>query len=482
MKSNVVFSIREGMIKFFQVSGTSKKLVTGVDVINTANQGDAQISQTLSAFIKKRKLNFAESRVTILVPRSRVILRHMTFPSQREDEIRSMIDLQVGNRIPYSREEVEIDFQILSKTADGYAKVAVVIIPQEIAMRYWKIFSDSKVPVQRISISSIGLWLLYQQQPDLSDKLGAMCDLDVNHTEICLCTKAYWLTSREIPVGFVQMQRDGYVEFLKQWELTQNNTSGEKLTGAVETVYLASIANRAPGLGIEMAKMQNDLTIKEILLTQTLGRARGVQWPKSMTDDGVSVASLAGVAFSPEVPPIDLIPRAVRQAQEQRAYQRQLVILGIWVTAALISLGLALGMGFFRKNVQLAQLEDRLRDTKHDALQVSDQLQKVYDIEGMIKNRLIFSDLARDIYRLLPAHVYLVNITISDGDTLSLQGVSSNSVEINQFQKGMVNSQSFSNVSLDYVNKRVTQQGEVEYFKITCTLKSYSHSRESGNL
>ncbi len=236
----------------------------------------------------------------------------------------------------------------------------------------------------------------------------------------------------------------------------------------METVYLASTANRAYALGIEMAKMQNDLTIKEILLTQTLGLARGVQWPMAMTDDGVSVASLAGIAFSQEPPPIDLIPRAVKQAQEQRVYQRQLVILGIWITAALISLGLALGMGFFKKNVQLARLEDQLHDTKRDALKVEAQLRKTYDIEGMIKGRLIFSDLAQEIYRLLPVQVYLVSITISDGDTLSLQGVSSNSVEINQFQKDMVDSPRFSNVSLDYVNKRVTQQGEVDYFKITC--------------
>ena len=202
-----------------------------------------------------------------------------------------------------------------------------------------------------------------------------------------------------------------------------------------------------------------------------------MQWPKLMTDDGVSVASLAGIAFSSEKPPIDLIPRAVRQIQEQRAYQRQLIILGIWVAAALISLGLALGMGFFRKNIQLAQLEDQLRDTKRDAFKVENQLQKINDIEGMIKDRLIFSDLAREIYRLLPAQLYLVSITISDGNTLSLQGVSSNSVEINQFQKDMVDSPRFSNVNLDYVNKRVTQQGEVDYFKITCTLKSVNWSK-----
>jgi Tfp pilus assembly PilM family ATPase len=104
MKSNVVFHISEGMIKFLQVSGTQKKLVTGVDVINTGSQSDAQISQSLSTFIKQRKLNFAESRVTILIPRSSAILRSMVFPSQKQDEIRSMIDLQVGGKIPYARE------------------------------------------------------------------------------------------------------------------------------------------------------------------------------------------------------------------------------------------------------------------------------------------------------------------------------------------------------------------------------------------
>jgi len=471
MKSNLVFHISEGMIKYLQVS-TAKKLVTAVDVINTGNQSDAQISQTLSAYFKQQKINFIDSRVTILVPRSRAILRHMVFPSHKEDEIRSMIDLQVGTRIPYVREEVEIDFQILSKTADGYAKVAVVIIPQEIAMRYWKIFSDSKIPVHRISISSIGLWLLYQQQPDLSDKPGAIFDLDIDHCEICLCTKAHWLTSREIPIGFDQMQQDGYVEILKQWELTQNNTSGEKLTGLVETVYLASTANRAYALGIEMSKIQNNLTIKEVLLTETLSLARGVQWPKLMTEDGVSVASLVGVAYNPQMPPIDLIPRTVRQSQERRVYRRQLIILGIWVTVALISLTLAFGMGFFRKNVQLARLEDQLRDSNREALKVEDQLHKVYDIEGIIKDRLIFSNLAHEIYRLLPAQVYLVSITINNGNTLSLQGVSSNPVDINQFQKDMVDSPDFSNVSLDYVNKRVAQQGELDYFKITCTLKT----------
>jgi len=311
---------------------------------------------------------------------------------------------------------------------------------------------------------------LYQQQSVLSNKPGAIFDLDVDHSEICLCTKDYWLTSREIPIGFKQMQRDGYIEILNQWELTKNNISGEKLTVPVELVYLASTANDANGLMLELAKLQSGLTTKDIHLTQILSLANGVKWPKLMTDDGVSVASLAGIAFSAQASPIDLIPRAVRQAQKQRAYQRQLIVLGVWITAALVSLGLALGMGFFRKNFQLARLEDRLRVTKYEVFKVEDQLQRINDIEGVITDRLIFSNLAGEIYRLLPAQISLVSFTISDGNTLSLEGVTSNPVAINQFQRDMVNSKYFSNVSLDYDNKRVTQDGEVDYFKITCIL------------
>jgi len=469
MKSNAVFSISEGMIKFLQVSGTTKKLVSAVDVINIDKQSDAEISRSLINFIKQRKLNLAESRVTVLIPRSRAILRHMLFPSQKPDEIRSMIDLQVGSRIPYSREEVEIDFQVLSQTVDGYSKVAVVIIPQEIAMRYWKIFSLAKIPVQSMTISSVGLWMLYRQQPDAADKLGAIIDLDVDHSEICLCYRSYWVTSRDTPQGFDQMQQDGYGEILKQWKLTQNNAGGE-MPSAVSSVYLASTANRAYALAIEMAKIQSDLTIKEIHLTQALPVLRGVQWPKTMTEDGVSVASMAGIAFSAENPPIDLTPRSVLQNKVQHNYQRQLIFLGIWVTAALISFGLALGIGTFKKNAELSRVEKELRDSKRDAFAIEGQLQKTEDIERVLKGRLIFSDLAREIYRILPPQLYLVSITISDGNTLSLQGIASNPVDINQFQRGMVQSSRFSNVSLDYVNKRVAQQGEVDYFKITCTL------------
>jgi Tfp pilus assembly protein PilN len=240
------------------------------------------------------------------------------------------------------------------------------------------------------------------------------------------------------------------------------------------SVYLISTSQQAHALAVEMSKTQNDLKVKEIHLLRNLKTARNAQWPKAITETGVSVAPLAGIAFHNEPAPINLIPMSVKQTQQQRTYQRQLVILSIWVTAAMVSLGLALGMGFFKKNVQLAKLNDQIRSIKQDGLKVEKQLQKVHDIEYLISHHLIFADLARGLSQWMPSQVYLVSITIADGKTLSIQGVSSNPANIYQFQKNMVNSQQFSNVALDYANKRITQQGEVDYFKFTCTLRSAS--------
>lgn len=443
-----------------------RKTASAIDVIDIDKQTDEQISETLRNYVRQKKLSFADSRVTVLLPRSRAILRHMVFPSQKDEEILAMINLQVGSHIPYVREEVEIDFQVLSRTPEGYSRVAVVIIPQEIAKRYWKIFLDAKLPVHGISISSIGLWLFYQTQ-DVPEKAGAIVDMDVDRCEICLCQKSQWLNSREISVGLSQLQQDGCAELLKQWELTQQTSSGEKIFLA--TAFLVSTSGGSPILRDELASKHPELNVKEVILEKTIPLARGVRWPAAAVEGGVSMVSLAGVALSSETPPIDLIPHEITESHRKREEQRQLIIAASWMAAALVGVGLALGVGTFRKHLELLQLQSQVDEVKRNASGVEEQSHKVDAIEALLRSRLIFSNLASDLSRMLPAQSYLVNMSVTEGNVLSMEGVSSNPVEINQFQKDMVDSRLFSHVSLDYVNKRVTQQGEVDYFKITCT-------------
>ncbi|MBF0510793.1 MAG: pilus assembly protein PilM [Candidatus Omnitrophica bacterium] len=477
MKTSTVFHINEGKIKFLQMANGHKKLVTALDVLDIAQQGDEAIIQTLVSFLKQKKINFNNGQVSIVVPRSWVILRLLHLPSHQEDEIRSMIDLQIGEYIPYAREDVELDFQILSKTPDGYSKVAVVIIPQEIAMRYWTIFNQAKIPVHRMTISSVGLWLWYQQQPGLSDKPAAVFDLDMNSSEICLCCKTHMMASREIPIGFDQIQKDGYEEILKQWELTQNTIS-DKVFEKNTSVYLMMTTDKNSGLSNELKRLNEGLLVKEIYLTKELTLKKGLQWPQAIIEEGISLAALAGIACCSMNIPVDLVPKSIKESKNKRLLKRQLIVLSIWFTTGLISLGFALGMGYFKKNMELARLEEALAETKHESASVKKQLQKIHDIEDIIKKRLIFSNLVEKITPLLAPEMYLVNISISEKNTLSFQGLTQKSTAINQFQSDLVNTHDFSDVKLEYVNKRMTQQGEIDYFKMTCIINSSGDKNE----
>ncbi|MBI4310047.1 MAG: pilus assembly protein PilM [Candidatus Omnitrophica bacterium] len=466
MTSTMVFHINEGTIKFLQVTGAQKKTITAFDVIAIKDLTDAQISGQLAALVKQQGLKCREARVIVLVPRARLILRHMTLPSHKESELRAMIDLQVVNHIPYAREEVEIDFQILTKTPDGYAKIVAAIIPREEAMRYWNIFTGAQIPVHCVTISSVGLWLLYKLQQDAPEQLGGIIELDANHSEICLCHKTHWLRSREIPVGLTQIQQDGNGgEFLKQLELTQGNTEG----AAGGVLYIVSTAGQTDVLSIDMAKDQ-DLAVKEINLARSFSVAKNMFGSRRLMAE-VSWASLAGIAFGPYPPPVDLTPQIIRQQKRQKALRRETVVLGIWFAAALITSALALGIGLLKKNIQSGQIEKNFKAVKPEADMVERQMRQVRDIEQTFKRRLIFAGLVQEINRLLPPRLSLVSLSISDGNILTFQGISSRPGDINQLQKDMVDSPFFATVNLDYVNKRVTQDGEVNYFKITCAIK-----------
>ena len=131
MKSTIVFHISQGMIKFLQVTGIQKKTITAFEVIAIDQLTDAQISQRLSVLIKQQHLRWREARVVVLIPRTRSILRYMTLPSHQESELRAMIDLQVVSHIPYAREEVEIDFQVLTKPPTVIQKLSLSSFPMK---------------------------------------------------------------------------------------------------------------------------------------------------------------------------------------------------------------------------------------------------------------------------------------------------------------------------------------------------------------
>lgn len=477
MKSTVVFQIEEHMVKCLRVSNTPKKVVTAVDVIQVSGMSDAQVSVRLEQWIKDRRITFKETYVVALVPRARCILRYMTLPSHQESEVRDMIDLQVANHIPFAREEVEVDFQILTKSADGYSKAAVVILHQDAALRYWKIFEDAHIPVNTLTLSTVGLWLLGHLQPNLPNQLFGIIDLDVHASEICMCEKDYWLASREIPVGLKNLRAEGNKEFIRQCKLTQENMAKEKIGQNIRVMYVVTTAGNLGSMSDELSVAMGCI-VKEIDVLKGLPMAKNIQWSQSIMEDAVSMAPLVGVALSPQPPRLNLVPRAVRERRSEKARSKELIMCGIWLAAALIVGGLIVFMNFYKSHVRLSQADKRLELAMQQAKPIEQKLKVVRAAEQHLAQRALFGEWMNEVFNAFPPGISLTSLELSNGNIIAFEGITSNVNDVSMVQQSLASGGVFTNVRLDYVNKRATQEGEFNYFKITGMIKAAQGTNE----
>ena len=465
MKSTMIFQISEGSVKFLHID--SNKKILQADIVSTGSIEEALTTQNLKNFIQQKRLKFRGARVIVVIPRSRAILRRMNLPSHQDDELRSMAALQGSGHVPYAREDVEMDFQVLRKSSDGYAQVMAVVAPKEIMLKWWKIFSEAGIPVDCMTVSSVGLWLLCSRQPALGSKLAGIIDVDSDHTEICFCYKEHWLNAREIPLGFKQMQDQGAAELLKQWDLSCTQLLNEKVTDPISAVFLAGQAERVPSLKDQLAQQQGFAPVSIMLERKPAKFSGPVSWAASM-----------GIAMGPAAVPINLMPQEIRNMQAQRSHRRELKEFLGWIAAAFILLAVSLSMGIINKNIELGSLKKKFEAAKKDSGVVEEQLRKIREIEDLFKNRRIFAEWIKAIYQILPPQLSLVSMTLSNEKILSLQGIAANATDISKLQEGMINSPLFAKVNLDYVNKRVIPEGEVNYFKITCVIKPEKGANE----
>src|SRR3989338_2358429 len=102
-KLTTVIEITDTHIKLFQArtSGTGS-ILTYFDNKKITTFSDEAVTKLLSTMVARQRIS--SGHVLCVIPRRFAILKHASFPSHQEEEIRKMVSLQVVNNVPYSRE------------------------------------------------------------------------------------------------------------------------------------------------------------------------------------------------------------------------------------------------------------------------------------------------------------------------------------------------------------------------------------------
>jgi len=447
-------------------------VLTHCGLLDISGLSDEAIAKKLIALDKTKKLQLKKSEVVGVVSRQNVILRYLNLPSQNRQELSQMVELQIDNHLPYAREDVVLDFMVLNTGADGYSKVLIVIVLKDIVLRLVKILELAKVPVDRVTMSSLGILDWYKMVGKCAG-VAVLLDIGQQESEICICDENHLLTSRQVPLGLHMIESQSS-EFIKQIDLTVGSYNKEKLGPFAERMEVFSSKEEIHSFCDHLSKEYTmSVEYKRTLGNPSMPLVKPFIWPEGVLSGGPSVTSVMGLSCAHSLKEgINLVPTQVKDAQDHRKERVLLIRLGVIGLATLLTVTLALNLGAMQRRSYLNGLEKQLKEVKAKVSQSEKKTARVNQLKSAVQNRLVFIDVMDEIYTLLPKGISLVAITISDGHGLSLQGVSFHGEEINRFQKALVDSARFSNVNLDYVNKRTTQEGEVNYFKITFQVKA----------
>jgi Tfp pilus assembly protein PilN len=410
------------------------------------------------------------SEVILLVPRQYAVLRTLLLPSSDPEEVRKMGELQAAGHSPYSAQEAVVDIIPVAQTPDGFSRVISVLLPKEKVFSGARILQKAGLTVSRVTLSSWGILEWFRLNPAAPQEGAVLVvNIDQQISEIAVFDGRRILVLRVMVWGADELSGGQFDDCARQLELTLAGYHKEFSAKSPDRACIVSSLESDNGLSRYLSgrlgiPVDYSRVGRNIIAPASL---KGIQ----LMDKGGSAAAVQGAAFSPLAAGIDLIPAEIRAQHRQKQTQRQWVEIAALGAAAAVCAGVAFGMRSFEDFAAVQRYESEIRSLKPAVARFEKKLKSLQELRADLGDRVDFSGLTAELYRILPQDISLLGLSISDGRTLSLQGYARNPASVGALQKAMGESGVFVNGTLDYVNKRTVAQEEFNYFRITCQIK-----------
>lgn len=189
--------IISGNLRLIQFSKTSEKkpLIPRVAQHSLQDQEPGEIEK----FLQEHQVD--SGRLVTFIPRYLVTQKYLTVPAIDHLEIHQMAPFQIPDLVPYSRDEITFDYQIISSDEEGYSKLLVVIVQNKVLEDYFSRIHDLGLKPDAIQLSSAALanWFFatYQEESlDEANNISALVYFDEESLDIAYIQGKQLISSR----------------------------------------------------------------------------------------------------------------------------------------------------------------------------------------------------------------------------------------------------------------------------------------------
>lgn len=200
-------------IASIDIGTSSIKIVTartGIKDFNIKNfiyedieLGDNNTDETLSELLMKliSENGLKDHKILINLPMQNAIIRNLSFPFNDREKISEIIPFEAEENIPFSLEEVVLDFQMLKSKEPGSGEVLLAASRKESVQHELSLFNKSGVNPIHMGLESQAIFECYRYFNKIQDEAIIQLDIGNNKTILNFIHSNNLLSTRSIAIG-----------------------------------------------------------------------------------------------------------------------------------------------------------------------------------------------------------------------------------------------------------------------------------------
>ncbi len=459
------------------------------------------------------------AHVTTLMPRASAILKFISVPTVKDDEIKKMLAFEIEHHLSLAPADAEVDHALLQKETQQ-THLVVAAVKKDDIRRHLNLLAEAGIDPDRVELSACALYNAARAQTDKED-LVLQVHIGAAHTDINICRAGVWRVSRGIAWGSAHLTRrlaerlnvslddaekikrdNGILLVKKQDAATDLLISDEarawadvlinemrwtlqnfQLEKGLENVHQVVLS----GGGARLLHLNEYL--KETLKSRIvfIKPPTGLSWQPGLDVEEEEKASYAlcwGADASGPAPRaagagdarpairLNLLPELQKKesAKKNTARRRARRVL-----ASVLLAGAGIGSLLFLWQLQSLRLRDlkkQLEDTRAAAATVDDLKDRLRATEEYLAGQHTSLDVLREISLLTPADITLDQFFFEKGRSVTLAGRALSHAAAVDFAGALNDSRLFSDAKLRYATQtqRLADGTQEVQFEIVCTL------------
>jgi Tfp pilus assembly PilM family ATPase len=434
---------------------------------------DSDISKLLKTAFTDLKLK--NPYIINIVPSNLVITKNIEIPSNDQEEIKEIINLQAGRHTPYSREEIIVDYVNIGTYKHNYTKILLVIVTRNVIKRQFDILNRTGFRLEKIFFAPEGLSWFASKVMKLETKNSPRCMVHVDElvTDFVVIYDDKPIFVRSMPIGAQHLanERERYesrfVEELKKSLEAYHNENIEKtpdlliLSGAIEEIKDLDVAlNNGLHVPVKAEPYFKYLSLSGEVLKNISRAARHS-----------SFLNVIAPILGREDIKVDLVPEEAKLSKSVEERGRDLIKTGIFALTLFVLVCFVLISNIYFKSSYLTKLNVKEGELSKEAETLEKNFTELGLIRGYLSGRGYSLEVLNELYDIISMDTQVDDIKFSADGKFSIRGTANTMSSVFSFVDRLEKSKYFKDVKTRYTTKRKEGTKDVTDFEIMATLE-----------